>query len=150
MSSTSRHDDPTRPDPTEPTEPTETVESEGVAIGDGTIVSDIAAREFLDEITDAVDDAIDDADDELAVTAADEATGFEFVSEPEHHDPVVRAARAYERGELSVGPLSGEDLDRLKSFVARAEAGAFEVRENPKVEAAVRIARLLVYEYHRE
>ena len=121
-------------------------DSDRVAIGGGSIVSDMAASEFIDEVTDAVDDAITD---EPVETTHDEATGFEFVTEPEHHDPVVRATRAYERGELSIGPLSAADIDRLKSFVARAEAGAFTVRGNPKVEAAVRIARLLVYEQHR-
>lgn len=134
-SSTGRHDESTLAEQDD--------EAERVSIGGGSIVSDIAASDLIDEVTNAVDD-------EPTATAPDEATGFAFVTEPEHHDPVVRATRAYERGELSVGPLSSADIDRLKSFVARAEAGAFSVRDNPKIEAAVRIARLLVYEHHRE
>lgn len=147
-SSTSHHTDRERDDrETAAADEQQPIDDEDrVAIGGGSIVSDMSASEFIDEVTDAVDDAITD---EPVETTHDEATGFEFVTEPEHHDPVVRATRAYERGELSIGPLSVADIDRLKSFVARAEAGAFTVRGNPKVEAAVRIARLLVYEQHR-
>ncbi|MFB6232695.1 MAG: hypothetical protein ABEH61_00395 [Haloarculaceae archaeon] len=137
-SSTGRHDDPT---PARRAAGNATDE-EQVVIAGGSIVSDTAASELIDEVTDAVDDAI--------TGAQAETNGFEFVGEPEHHDPVVRATKAYERGELSIGPLSDDDIDRLKSFVARAEAGAFEVRENPKIEATVRIARLLVCDHHGE
>jgi len=137
-SSTGRHDDPTPA----PGEGTNATDGEGVAIAGGSIVSDTAASELIDEVSDAVDDAMGDE--------ASETTRFEFVSDPEHHDPVVRATRAYERGDVSVGPLSSDDIDRLKAFVARAEAGAFEVRENPKIEATVRIARRIVCDHHRE
>jgi|GEM_PF-4167853 hypothetical protein len=136
--STGRHDDPT-PASGEAADPSD---EEHIAIAGGSIVSDTAASELIDEVTDAVDDAI--------TGEQTETNGFEFVNKPEHHDPVVRATRAYERGDVSVGPLSADDIDRLKSFVARAEAGAFEVRENPKIEATVRIARLLVCDHHRE
>jgi hypothetical protein len=141
-SSTSHHGDRTRTD-----RESGGAEEDRVTIGGGSIVSDMAASEFIDEVTSAVDAAIGEQPVE---TTPDETTGFEFVTQPEHHDPVVRATKAYERGDLSVGPLSSADLDRLKSFVARAEAGAFNVRDSPKVEAAVRIARLLVYEQYRE
>lgn len=137
-SSTGRHDDPT---PARGAAGNAT-DDERIAIAGGSIVSDTAASELIDEVSDAVDDAMGDE--------ASETTGFEFVNDPEHHDPVVRATKAYERGEVSVGPLSSDDIDRLKSFVARAEAGAFEVRENPKIEATVRIARRIVCDHYRE
>jgi len=76
--------------------------------------------------------------------------GFDFETETKHHDPVVRMTEAFERDEITAEVLETADTDALKTFVVRAEAGEFDVRADPALEAAVRIARSLVYEQTRE
>jgi len=75
----------------------------------------------------------------------------EFAFDPalEHHDPVVALTEAYERGDLTASLLEQAAVDALKRFVVRAETGAFEVRSNPDLEAAVRIARSIIHERHQ-
>lgn len=81
--------------------------------------------------------------------AADHAGGFEFDLNLEHHDPVVRLTEAYKRGELTASLLERAEVEALQTFVVRAETEAFDVRSNPDLEAAVRIARSIIHERHR-
>ncbi|RJX42578.1 hypothetical protein DM826_09405 [Halonotius aquaticus] len=80
---------------------------------------------------------------------ADHAGGFEFDLDLEHHDPVVRLTEAYERGDLTASLLERAEVEALQTFVVRAETEAFDVRSNPDLEAAVRIARSIIHERHR-
>jgi len=79
----------------------------------------------------------------------DHAGGFEFDIDLEHHDPVVALTEAYERGDLTASLLERAAVEALQTFVVRAETGAFDVRSNPDLEAAVRIARSIIHERHR-
>ena len=81
--------------------------------------------------------------------AADHGGGFAFDPDLEHHDPVVSLTEAYERGDLTASLLEQAEVEALKRFVVRAETGAFEVRSNPDLEAAVRIARSIIHERHQ-
>lgn len=82
--------------------------------------------------------------DGSAETEPEDGTGFEFEPETKHHDPVVRLTAAYEADELSAELLENAETGALKRFVVRAETGEFDVRSNPALEAAVRIARSLI------
>ena len=81
--------------------------------------------------------------------AADHGGEFAFDPDLEHHDPVVALTEAYERGDLTASLLEQVEVEALKRFVVRAETGAFEVRSNPDLEAAVRIARSIIHERHQ-
>lgn len=96
-------------------------------------------------------DAILEAETETPVGGADDQTatasaGFQFDTETEHHDPVMRLTAAYEQGKLDAELLEAADTAALKRFVVRAETGEFDVRSNPALEATVRIARSLIYD----
>ena len=83
-----------------------------------------------------------------AATATQGAGDFEFDPDLAHHDPVVRLTEAYDRGELTAALLEQAEREALQTFVVRAETGAFDVRSNPDLEAAVRIARSIIHERH--
>ncbi|TQQ80006.1 hypothetical protein EGH24_11065 [Halonotius terrestris] len=110
----------------------------------------LVTRQSTADDTAASELAVDDDTTTSDATVEDPDGGFEFGSEPKHHDPVVRIADAFERDEISATVLENADTDALKTFVVRAEAGEFDVRSEPALEAAVRIARRLIYEEHRE
>lgn len=73
-----------------------------------------------------------------------------FAPTLEHHDPVVRLTEAYERGEITAELLEDAAVEALQTFVVRAETGAFDVRSNPDLEAAVRIARSIIHDRHQK
>ena len=81
--------------------------------------------------------------------AAAHAGEFAFDPDLEHHDPVVALTEAYERGDLTASLLERAEVEALQTFVVRAETGAFDVRSNPDLEAAVRIARSIIHDRHQ-
>lgn len=80
----------------------------------------------------------------------DHTGAFVFAPTLEHHDPVVRLTEAYERGEITAELLEDAAVEALQTFVVRAETGAFDVRSNPDLEAAVRIARSIIHDRHQK
>ena len=65
-------------------------------------------------------------------------------SDPRHIDPAGDIADAFEDGELDAELADEQDPEELREFVERAEAGEFDLRADPALEATVRIARALL------
>lgn len=65
-------------------------------------------------------------------------------TDPRHLDPAGDVADLFESGEIDAA--LGEDADReeLEEFIRKAEAGEFDLRADPGLEAAVRIVRALL------
>ncbi|OYR71518.1 hypothetical protein DJ71_20450 [Halorubrum sp. E3] len=63
-------------------------------------------------------------------------------SDPRHIDPAGDLADAVERGDLELDLDEDQDVDELREFLERAEAGEFGA--DPGVEATVRIVRSLL------
>ena len=63
-------------------------------------------------------------------------------TDPDQLDPAGDIASAAERGDLDMALAEDADREQLEEFIAKAEAGEFDV--DPGVEAAVRIARALL------
>ena len=64
-------------------------------------------------------------------------------SDPRHIDPAGDLADAVETGDLEVSLADDQDVDELREFVERADAGEFDPVD-PGLEAQVRIARSLL------
>ena len=79
-------------------------------------------------------------DDEREDTPDDVATPD---TDPRHIDPAGDLADAVETGDLEVSLADDQDVDELREFVERAEAGEFDPVD-PGLEAQVRIARSLL------
>ena len=79
-------------------------------------------------------------DDEREDTPDDVATPD---TDPRHIDPAGDLADAVETGELEISLADDQDVDELREFVERAEAGEFDPVD-PGLEAQVRIARSLL------
>lgn len=66
-------------------------------------------------------------------------------SDPRHIDPAGDIAEAFENGEIDAELVDVEnDREELEEFVERAEAGEFDLRADPGLEATVRIVRALL------
>lgn len=65
-------------------------------------------------------------------------------SDPRHIDPVGEVADAVESGEFNIEIDDDQDTEELREFVERAEAGEFDLRADPGLEATVRIARAML------
>lgn len=63
-------------------------------------------------------------------------------SDPRHIDPAGDLADAVERGDLEFELDEDQDVDELREFLERAEAGEFGA--DPSVGATVRIVRSLL------
>ena len=79
-------------------------------------------------------------DDETDADAGDVGTPD---TDPRHIDPAGDLADAVETGELEISLADDQDVDELREFVERAEAGEFGPVD-PALEAQVRIARSLL------
>jgi len=64
-------------------------------------------------------------------------------TDPRHIDPAGDLADAVETGDLELTLADDQDVDELREFVERAEAGEFDPVD-PGLEAQVRIARSLL------
>ena len=66
-------------------------------------------------------------------------------SDPRHIDPAGDIADLFESGEIDVDGIDVQnDPEELREFVERAEAGEFDLRADPGLEATVRIVRTLL------
>ena len=71
-------------------------------------------------------------------------------SDPRHIDPAGDIADLFESGEIDVDGIDVDGIDvqndpeELREFVERAEAGEFDLRADPGLEATVRIVRTLL------
>lgn len=65
-------------------------------------------------------------------------------SDPRHLDPAGEIADAVERGEFDISLADDQDREELEEFVRKAEAGEFDLRADPGLEATVRIVRALL------
>ena len=63
-------------------------------------------------------------------------------TDPEHIDPAGDLADAVESGDLDLTLDEEQDVDDLREFLRRAEAGEFDA--DPGLEATVRIVRSLL------
>ncbi|PHQ45117.1 hypothetical protein DJ68_14545 [Halorubrum sp. C3] len=63
-------------------------------------------------------------------------------SDPRHIDPAGDLADAVEGGDLELELDEDQDVDELREFLERAEAGEFGA--DPSIEATVRIVRSLL------
>jgi len=63
-------------------------------------------------------------------------------TDPEHVDPAGDLADAVESGDLDLTLDEEQDVDDLREFLRRAEAGEFDA--DPGLEATVRIVRSLL------
>ncbi|KOX92149.1 hypothetical protein AMR74_16990 [Halorubrum tropicale] len=63
-------------------------------------------------------------------------------SDPRHIDPAGDLADAVEAGDLELELDDEQDVDELREFLERAEAGEFDA--DPSLEATVRIVRSLL------
>jgi hypothetical protein len=64
-------------------------------------------------------------------------------TDPRHIDPAGDLADAVDTGELEISLADDQDVDELREFVERAEAGEFDPVD-PGLEAQLRIARSLL------
>jgi len=64
-------------------------------------------------------------------------------TDPRHIDPAGNLADAVETGDLELSLADDQDVDELREFVERADAGEFDPVD-PGLEAQVRIARSLL------
>ena len=67
-------------------------------------------------------------------------------SDPRHLDPAGDIADLVESGEFDISLAEGQSEEELREFVRKAEAGEFDLRADPGLEATVRIARALLGE----
>ena len=65
-------------------------------------------------------------------------------SDPQHIDPAGDMADAVESGEFDIQLAEGQSREELEEFVRKAEAGEFDLRADPGLEATVRIVRSLL------
>ena len=66
-------------------------------------------------------------------------------SDPRHIDPAGDIADLFESGEIDVDGIDVQnDLEELREFVRKAEAGEFDLRADPGLEATVRIVRTML------
>ena len=66
-------------------------------------------------------------------------------SDPRHIDPAGDIADLFESGEIDVDGIDVQnDPEELREFVERAEAGEFDLRADPGLEATVRIVRTML------
>ena len=72
-------------------------------------------------------------------------------SDPRHIDPAGDIADLFESGEIDAELVDlANDREELEEFVERAEAGEFDLRADPGLEATVRIVRALLDDGDRE
>ena len=67
-------------------------------------------------------------------------------SDPRHLDPAGDIADLVESGEFDISLAEEQSEEELREFVRKAEAGEFDLRADPGLEATVRIARALLEE----
>ena len=66
-------------------------------------------------------------------------------TDPRHIDPAGDIADLFESGEIDVDSIDVQnDPEELREFVERAEAGEYDLRADPGLEATVRIVRTLL------
>jgi hypothetical protein len=65
-------------------------------------------------------------------------------SDPRHIDPAGDIADLVESGEFDIQVGEDQSEEELREFVRKAEAGEFDLRADPALEATVRIARALL------
>jgi len=65
-------------------------------------------------------------------------------SDPQHIDPAGDIADAVESGEFDIQLAEDKSREELEEFVRKAEAGEFDLRADPGLEATVRIVRSLL------
>jgi len=65
-------------------------------------------------------------------------------SDPRHIDPAGDIADAVESGEFDIELAEDQSREELEAFVRKAEAGEFDLRADPGLEATVRIARAIL------
>jgi len=65
-------------------------------------------------------------------------------SDPRHIDPAGEIADAVESGEFDISLAEDQSREELEAFVRKAEAGEFDLRADPGLEATVRIARAIL------
>jgi len=65
-------------------------------------------------------------------------------SDPQHIDPAGDIADAVESGEFDIQLAEDQSREELEEFVRKAEAGEFDLRADPGLEATVRIVRSLL------
>ena len=65
-------------------------------------------------------------------------------SDPRHIDPAGDIADLVESGEHDIQIAEEQSKEELREFVRKAEAGEFDLRADPGLEATVRIARALL------
>ena len=65
-------------------------------------------------------------------------------SDPDHIDPAGDLADVVESGDMDIELSDEQDAEELREFVERAEAGEFDLRADPGLEATVRIARAIL------
>ena len=65
-------------------------------------------------------------------------------SDPRHIDPAGDLADVVESGDMDIELADAQDAEELREFVERAEAGEFDLRADPGLEATVRIARAML------
>ena len=89
------------------------------------------------------DDA--DTDRDGADGAGEDAPEPTPDSDPRHIDPAGDIADLFESGEIDVDGIDVQnDPEELREFVEAAEAGEFDLRADPGLEATVRIVRTLL------
>ena len=65
-------------------------------------------------------------------------------SDPRHLDPAGDIADLVESGEFDIQLAEDQSEEELREFVRKAEAGEFDLRADPGLEATVRIARAIL------
>jgi hypothetical protein len=65
-------------------------------------------------------------------------------SDPRHIDPAGDIADAVESGAFNIQMAEEQSEEELREFVRKAEAGEFDLRADPGLEATVRIARAIL------
>jgi len=85
----------------------------------------------------------DDGGEGDPVDAADDDAGVPD-SDPRHLDPAGDMADLVESGEFDIALAEDQDAEELREFVRKAEAGEFDLRADPGLEATVRIARAIL------
>lgn len=65
-------------------------------------------------------------------------------SDPRHIDPAGNIADLVESEEFDIQLTEDQSEEELREFVRKAEAGGFDLRADPGLEATVRIARALL------
>ena len=88
------------------------------------------------------DDTSVDRDEDLQDDVEDEGVPD---TDPRHIDPAGDIADLFESGEIDVDGIDVQnDPEELREFVEAAEAGEFDLRADPGLEATVRIVRTLL------